>query len=77
MDLAVLLENRFPPVRVRGRGDFIFYFIVFGLEVQGVSKQIKYRLADSGRGRGTRTLFSLATSLTSFKSEPVQIRILP
>ena len=29
MDLAVLLENRFPPVRVRGRGDFIFDFICF------------------------------------------------
>ena len=38
MDLAVLLENRFPPVRVRGRGDFILYFINFALEVQGSQK---------------------------------------
>ena len=35
IDLAVLLENRFPPVRVRGRGDFILYIIFFALEVQG------------------------------------------
>ena len=35
MDLAVLLENRFPPVRVRGRGDFIFDFMLFALDVQG------------------------------------------
>ena len=34
-DLDVLLENRLTSVRVRGRGDFIFYFIFFALEVQG------------------------------------------
>ena len=49
MDLAVLLENGFPPVRVRGRGDFIFYFIVFALEVQGSKrKNIDWRIPAAG-----------------------------
>ena len=39
MDLAVLLENRLTSVRVRGRGDFIFYFIFFALEVRGSQKK--------------------------------------
>ena len=38
-NLVVLLENWFPPVWVRGRGDFIFHFILFALEVQ--ESQIK------------------------------------
>ena len=51
MDLGVLAENRFPPVRVwGGGGDFIFYFIFVRLGGPWVSKKIKYRLADFGRG---------------------------
>ena len=50
MDLAVLLENRFPPVRVRGRGNFILYFILFCLEVQGSQKKynIVWRIPAAG-----------------------------
>ena len=39
MDLAVLPENCFPRVRVRGGGDFIFILFLFALDPQGSQKK--------------------------------------
>ncbi len=69
MDLVVLPENRFPLVRVRGRGDSILYFIFVALEVQGSEKKnIDWRIPAAGGG--TRTLFLTATSLKPSLSLP-------
>ena len=51
-DLANLPENCFLLVRVQAGGDLILRFVFFRLGPPGVSKQMKYRMAESGRGGG-------------------------